>query len=97
MKTMDIAVSSITGGDDRKEGGQGDIAALAKNLERFGQINSIVVSMRVSVRIASLRGAVVSRLLNILHVRRYGLMYMSRANCQMKRKSVLRKIRHGKR
>ena len=42
MKTMDIAVSSITGGDDRKEGGQGDIAALAKNLERFGQINSIV-------------------------------------------------------
>ena len=43
MKTMDIAVSSITGGDDRKEGGQGDIAALAKNLERFGQINSIVV------------------------------------------------------
>lgn len=43
MKTMDIAVSSITGGDDRKEGGQGDIAALAKNIERFGQINSIVV------------------------------------------------------
>ena len=43
MKTMDIAIASITGGDDRKEGGQGDIAALAKNLERFGQINAIVV------------------------------------------------------
>lgn len=43
METRKIKISKIEINDDRVEGGMGDIESLARNLEKYGQINAITV------------------------------------------------------
>lgn len=43
METRKIKISKIEINDDRVEGGMGDIESLARNLDRYGQINAITV------------------------------------------------------
>lgn len=43
METRNIKISEIEMNDDRNEGGKGDIESLARNLEKFGQINAVTV------------------------------------------------------
>lgn len=43
METRKIKISEIEMNDDRNEGGKGDIESLARNLEKFGQINAVTV------------------------------------------------------
>lgn len=43
METRKIKISDIELNEDRNEGGKGDIEALAKNLEKYGQINAVTV------------------------------------------------------
>lgn len=43
METRKIKISDIELNEDRNEGGKGDIESLAKNLEKYGQINAVTV------------------------------------------------------
>lgn len=43
METRKIKISEIEMNEDRTEGGKGDIESLARNLEKYGQINAITV------------------------------------------------------
>lgn len=43
MKTDKIRIDEIQLNDDRSEGGQGDVESLARNMEKYGQINPITV------------------------------------------------------
>lgn len=43
METRKIKISKIEINDDRVEGGKGDIESLARNLDRYGQINAVTV------------------------------------------------------
>ena len=43
METKKIKISDIEMNDDRTEGGKGDIDSLARNLEKYGQINAVTV------------------------------------------------------
>lgn len=43
METIKIKISKIEINDDRVEGGKGDIESLARNLDRYGQINAVTV------------------------------------------------------
>lgn len=43
MKTMDIVIDEIVMNDDRTEGGKGDIESLARNMDKYGQINAVMV------------------------------------------------------
>lgn len=43
MVTAQIEIKLVMLNDDRKEGGKGDIESLARNMDRYGQINSITV------------------------------------------------------
>lgn len=43
METKKIKISDIEMNDDRAEGGKGDIDSLARNLEKYGQINAVTV------------------------------------------------------
>lgn len=43
METRKIKISKIEINDDRVEGGKGDIESLARNLDKYGQINAITV------------------------------------------------------
>ena len=43
METRKIKISKIEINDDRVEGGKGDIESLARNLNKYGQINAITV------------------------------------------------------
>lgn len=43
METRKIKISDIEMNDDRAEGGKGDIDSLARNLEKYGQINAVTV------------------------------------------------------
>lgn len=43
METRKIKISKIEINDDRVEGGKGDIESLARNLDKYGQINAVTV------------------------------------------------------
>lgn len=43
METRKIKISEIEMNDDRIEGGKGDVESLARNLEKYGQINAVTV------------------------------------------------------
>lgn len=43
METRKIKISKIEINDDRVEGGKGDIESLARNLNKYGQINAVTV------------------------------------------------------
>ena len=43
METRKIKISEIEMNEDRTEGGKGDIESLARNLEKYGQINAVTV------------------------------------------------------
>ena len=44
METRKIKISEIEMNEDRTEGGKGDIESLARNLEKYGQINAVTVT-----------------------------------------------------
>ena len=43
MRTEKILISEIELNEDRTEGGKGDIESLARNMEKYGQINAVTV------------------------------------------------------
>lgn len=43
MRTNKIRIDEIQLNDDRSEGGQGDVESLARNMEKYGQINPVTV------------------------------------------------------
>lgn len=43
MKTEKILIGEIAMNDDRAEGGKGDIESLARNMDKYGQINAVTV------------------------------------------------------
>lgn len=48
MKTEKILIEEIAMNDDRMEGGKGDIESLARNMEKYGQINAVTVVEDIS-------------------------------------------------
>lgn len=48
MKTEKILIGEIEMNDDRAEGGKGDIESLARNMEKYGQINAVTVVEDIS-------------------------------------------------
>ena len=48
MKTEKILIGEIAMNDDRMEGGKGDIESLARNMEKYGQINAVTVVEDIS-------------------------------------------------
>ena len=48
MKTEKILIGEIAMNDDRAEGGKGDIESLARNMEKYGQINAVTVVEDIS-------------------------------------------------
>lgn len=48
MKTEKILIGEIAMNEDRTEGGKGDIESLARNMEKYGQINAVTVVEDVS-------------------------------------------------
>lgn len=48
MKTEKILIGEIAMNDDRTEGGKGDIESLARNMDKYGQINAITVVEDIS-------------------------------------------------
>lgn len=43
MKTEKILIQGIELNENRTEGGKGDIKSLARNMDRYGQINAVTV------------------------------------------------------
>lgn len=48
MKTEKILIGEIAMNDDRAEGGKGDIESLARNMDKYGQINAVTVVEDIS-------------------------------------------------
>lgn len=48
MKTEKILIREIAMNDDRTEGGKGDIESLARNMDKYGQINAVTVVEDIS-------------------------------------------------
>ena len=43
MRTEKILISEIELNEDRTEGGKGDVESLARNMDKYGQINAVMV------------------------------------------------------
>lgn len=48
MRTEKILIGEIAMNDDRTEGGKGDIESLARNMDKYGQINAVTVVEDIS-------------------------------------------------